>query len=191
MPVMKLPFTDSSKADAHEEKLFQCGLYRMLPRAMQEATQESVHLLEYIHMIPIETVGVPQYYPELTRKLGDLKEPNLIYPVGDGIFTHIFPNSGGGRNAYISVEPLLTGNLIALSREVERRLLDFTDRLSDPENDEEMKQVLMWCLDKICTSKGAGKSSGGLIGRLFGKKGGRHPGGDPGARGTQVRHGAR
>ena len=118
MAVLKLPFTDSNEADTHEEGLFQCGLFRMLPEPVQEVTRESVHLLEYMHMVPIEKMGIPEYYPELTRKLGDLKEPNLIYPVGQGIFTHIFPNNDSGRNTYISVEPLLTSNVIDLSREV-------------------------------------------------------------------------
>ena len=149
MPVLKLPFTESNEADTHQENPFECGLYRMLPKPVQEVARESVHLLEYMHMVPIEELGVPQYYPELTRKLGDLKEPNLIYPVGGGIFTHIFPNSASGRNTYISVEPLLTSNLTDVSREVEKRLLDFTDQLGNIKTDEERKQVLICILDRM------------------------------------------
>ena len=172
MAVLKLPFTDSNEADTHEEGLFQCGLFRMLPEPVQEVTRESVHLLEYMHMVPIEKMGIPEYYPELTRKLGDLKEPNLIYPVGQGIFTHIFPNNDSGRNTYISVEPLLTSNVIDLSREVEKKLLDFTDELGNVETDEDRTRVLIGSLDRICTVKGNGKSRGGLFGGIFGKDGG-------------------
>ena len=128
----------------------------MLPKPVQEVTRESVHLLEYMHMVPIEEMGIPEYYPELTRKMGDLKEPNVIYPVGKGIFTHIFPNDSG-RNVYISVEPLLTTNVIDLSREVEKRLLDFTDALGDVETEEDRTRALVESMDRICSVKGNGK----------------------------------
>ena len=88
--------------------------------------------------------------------------------MGQGIFTHIFPNDGG-RNTYISVEPLLTSNLIALSREVEKKLLDFTDALGKVETDEDRKRVLTESVDKICTVNGSGKSRGGLFGGILGK----------------------
>ena len=170
MPKVILPFSDSNKADAHQEGLFQCGLYRMLPKPMQEVVQENVHLLEYLHMVPVEEVGIPQYYPELTRKLGDLKEPNLIYPVGEHIFSHIYPDRGAGVNTYISVEPILTNDLTELAREVERRLLDFTDVLGTAETAEEKSQVLLQCVDRICTTNGNGKSKGKGLGWVFGKR---------------------
>ena len=170
MPQLKLPFTEENKADSHEEGLHQCGLYRMLPKPVQEVVEKKVHLLEYLHMVPIEEVGIPQYHAKLTRKLRDLKRPNVIYPVTDDIFVHIHPDPHDGRNYYIAVEPTLTQNLDTLMMEVERRLLNFTTELSQAETEEERKEVLLRCVDEICTTNGhEGNSGKGLFG-LFGKK---------------------
>ncbi len=79
----------------------------MLPKPMQESTQESVYLLEYLHTIPLGEVGMPEYYPKLTGKLRDKKKKNLIYPISGGLFVHIMEDPEGGRAFYISVEPRL------------------------------------------------------------------------------------
>ncbi len=170
MPQVKLPFTGESKADSHGDGLLQCGLYRMLPKPIQEAVAGNIHLLEYLHMVPIEQVGIPQYYAKLTPKLRDLKHPNLIYPVAEGIFTHIYPDPQDGRDCYISVEPILTRNLDSLMPEVEMRLLEFTDELAQAKTEEQRKQVLLSCVDRICTTDGNGNPGRGLFG-LLGNKG--------------------
>ena len=56
-------------------------------------------------MVPMAIVGVPDFYPEISRKLGELEHPNLIYPVSDDIFVHIFPDIEDPRNYYLAVEP--------------------------------------------------------------------------------------
>jgi len=170
VPQVKLPFTGESKADSHGDGLLQCGLYRMLPKPIQEAVAGNIHLLEYLHMVPIEQVGIPQYYAKLTPKLRDLKHPNLIYPVAEGIFTHIYPDPQDGRDCYISVEPILTRNLDSLMPEVEMRLLEFTDELAQAKTEEQRKQVLLSCVDRICTTDGNGNPGRGLFG-LLGNKG--------------------
>jgi len=170
MPKLMLPFPQAKQGDSHEEDLLQCGLYRMLPKPVQEAAQENLHLLEYLHMMSAEELRIPDYYSEITRKLGDLKEPNLIYPVGSGIFTHIYAKPSGSRNIYISIEPLLTSDLTALGREVEKRLLDYMDVIGKAVTDEERTQALLWSLDRICTSNANGKSRGGFFRRIFDKR---------------------
>ncbi|HEX77527.1 MAG TPA: type II/IV secretion system ATPase subunit [Dehalococcoidia bacterium] len=142
----------------------------MLPKPIQEAVAGNIHLLEYLHMVPIEQVGIPQYYAKLTPKLRDLKHPNLIYPVAEGIFTHIYPDPQDGRDCYISVEPILTRNLDSLMPEVEMRLLEFTDELAQAKTEEQRKQVLLSCVDRICTTDGNGNPGRGLFG-LLGNKG--------------------
>ena len=157
MPTLTLPFTEENKADAHDQELHQCGLFRTLPQSIQEVTQDNVHLLEYLHMLPIAEVGVPEYYPELDGSLRDLKKPNIIYPVGQGIFSHIYPSRGGERNLYIPIEPLLNTDVSTFIREVERRLLDYTDVLGKSETEEERREALVWCLERICRTEDLSK----------------------------------
>ena len=168
MPSRTLPFTETNKADEGEDDPFQCALFRMLPKPVQEVTRGNVHLLEYMHMVPIEEVGIPEYHATLTKELGDVKEPNLIYPVGDNVFVHIYPEGVG--NTYIPVEPTLSQDLSALSEMVEEKLLGYTDVLGKAGTDEEKKEALLWCLDRICTTEDDSKR--GLFGRIFGKGGG-------------------
>ena len=97
MPELTLPFEVQSGLEAHEGDPFSCALYRMLPEPMQETARESVYLLEYLHTIPIESMGIPEYYPELSRGLEDLEEKNLIYPVEGGLYIHIVDDPVGDR----------------------------------------------------------------------------------------------
>ena len=108
MVEMVLPFSRENNADTHEGTASRCELYEMLPEDMRAVCDEHVHMLEYLHMVPISQVGVPRYYTELSRKMDDLKEPNLIYPIGEGIFVHILVDFKESRNHYILIEPTLT-----------------------------------------------------------------------------------
>ena len=55
----------------------------------QEALRRYPHLREYVQRISAE-LGMPEWKVELTRDLREIKYPNIIYPVGDPIFIHIY-----------------------------------------------------------------------------------------------------
>ena len=76
-----MPF---APAASHEdaEDVFACPLYRMLPEKLQEESRDKPFLWEYLHTLPVEQFGIPQYHETLNRGMGDLENPNLIYPVG-------------------------------------------------------------------------------------------------------------
>jgi len=169
MPEVKLPFSEKNKVDRHDEDFFQCSLYQMLPKPTQEVSRRYPHLLEYLHMVPIGEAGIPQYYSRLPQKMQELSHPNLIYPVTDGIFTHIYPDFHDGRNTYISIEPVLTQDLDSLMLEVEKRLLDMADSLTNINTNEEKKQALLRCIDQICTTELPRKGIFNLSGRRNGK----------------------
>lgn len=172
MAVLQLPFATAGETEMHQEELFQCTLYRMLPPEVQEVVHHNVHLLKYMHMMPVEEVGIPQYHAQLTRKLGEIKEPNLIYPTGDSLFTHIFPNLNGNRNYYVSVEPTLKMDVSGLMNQVERKLMDYTDVLEEAKTEEERKEALIAILDKICSASRGPALMSGLFGRFLGGKAG-------------------
>jgi len=144
-----LPFSRDNKADEHKKGFLECDLYKMLPAGLQEVTQVSPFLLEYLHMVPIAEVGLPQYYPKLERKLGDSKKLNLIYPVSDHIFIHILADKRDSRSNYIPVEPTLTYDLEDLMREVEQRCIDVSDRLAQFDAEGDKQKQLLDYIDKI------------------------------------------
>ncbi len=149
MVQLKLPFTPASSHPS-EENLFDCGLFRTLPKPMQEACQKNTHLLSYLHMLPIETLGVPQFYPTLNRKLGDLRQRNLLYPVSDDVTIHVLSAAGEERDWYIPVEPSLGVELNGKMTRLETRLLDFASGFANTTTSEERETALLQTMDSVC-----------------------------------------
>jgi len=162
MPQVSLPFTGENKVDKHGEDFFQCTLFQMLSKPAQEASQRHPHLLEYLHMVPVAEVGVPKYYSQLTRRMQDISHPNLIYPVTEGVFAHIYPDLHDGRDIYISVEPVLVERLDKLMQELEKRMLDMGDRLNTVSTDDEKMKAFVRCVDESFTT---GPTRGSLFKR--------------------------
>ena len=158
-----LPFTGKGTDDQHGPGVEQCGLHQLLPPALQERTAQAPHLLEYLHLVPVGEVGIPEYYPELNRKLSDLKHPNLIYPVADDLFVHIFADREDARDYYITIEPSSVGDMRPLLERLERRLMDYVEALECAETTEEKAEVLRLAVRENCavTASGNGGSSEG------------------------------
>ncbi len=157
MPKILLPFP------TEKEHTSQSGLYHRLPQDLQEQANNCSYLLEYLQMIPTDGVGVPQYYPELSRKLMRMRMPHLIYPVREKegeerIFIHIYPDPEDIRNFYIPVEPIIGMDLDELMAEIEVKLLDSWAKFPSTGSEEQKRQDLLRCIDEICH---AGERRGG------------------------------
>lgn len=118
---------------------------------MKAEVEKNLHLLEYLHILPIDTMGIPRYVPKLESKHGDIEDPNLIYRVNDQIYVHIYPNKNDVRNFYIPIEPILLTGVGFLIKELEIKLVDHLTGIQfDPENLEEKERILRESLDAIC-----------------------------------------
>jgi flagellar protein FlaI len=126
-----LPFTASTSEHAHKGGLTDCPAFRLLPAPLQEESRGQAHLMEYLHALPLEQVGIPQYVPKLDRSMRDMKNPNLIYPIKDGLYVHVYPDETDIRDYYIAIEPGMMLDLDDLLEEVEERLVDFVAELDD------------------------------------------------------------
>jgi len=169
MPSMILPFAQGKKID-------QASLYQMLPKVLQDIAKENPHVLSYLQMVPIDEVGIPQYHVKPSRKLGDVKQPNIIYPTTPGNFVHVYPDPADERHTYISIEPTIGVNVDSLIRQIEINLLDFTEELQKVATDEEKEQAFLKCIDKICITDSNVQTKGnGLVSKLgLGKNGNHH-----------------
>ena len=128
-----------------------CPVFKLLPEALQRESEINEYLLDYIHLLPVDEYGVPQYYPELERKLGDLQDPNLIYPVGNGMYIHIYPNPKDARNHYIAIEPGMLNDGKAQMEELENHLVDHVATLDDENaGNQERKEALLKILKQAC-----------------------------------------
>ncbi len=181
MTELALPF-EPVEVSSDMDELLSSGLTAMLPDELKKAATEKLFLLQYLHMLPIEEVGVPTYYENPPRSLSDDKNPNIIYPTPAGIFVHIYPQPTSDRHLMIPIEPNLTINMDALMPKIEEGLLYHTEKFEGLQTDEEKEDAFKEALDQICIVKNdgpalrekmyaSGKDSGGGggIGKLLGK----------------------
>ncbi|MFN3973713.1 MAG: type II/IV secretion system ATPase subunit [Dehalococcoidia bacterium] len=152
-----------------EEHLFQCPLFRFLPPEVQEQCRRNVHLLRYLHALPTGQLGVPRFHTTLSRKLGDMKPYNLLYPVSEEVFIHVVTAPKEERPLYIPVEPIFAVRLEDVLPKIEERLLDLAGEFAAAKTAEEKTQALLTALEKVCkVSPGNGNGNGkGSRKRIF------------------------
>jgi flagellar protein FlaI len=152
---MELPFayerSSSGRAPGSNQRL-----HSLLPEPLKEACMENSFLDDYLHWLPIDEIGVPDYYPRLSRNLKDLAVRNLIYPVKGGLFIHVYPDMTSERDCYIPIEPHTTVSLEDVMPEVETKLLDWTEEIGLAETEEEKKEALLRAIDEIVTTNSGG-----------------------------------
>ncbi|MEN6443414.1 MAG: type II/IV secretion system ATPase subunit [Methanoregula sp.] len=132
------------------------ALYKMLPANAKEYVKASPHLLEYLHIFPVNTYGIPLFLSELKKDLRTLEAPNLIYPVNDTTFVHILPDPDDVRNYYIPIEPSFLHSVSSLLPAIETKLIDLIDGLeTDPTTDKERADVIKNMLASVAVIKPA------------------------------------
>ena len=125
-----MPF-DLASDHAHKGDISKCPVFRMIPKKLRNESKSKIHLQSYLHAVPVDKVGPPEYYESLNRSMGDMENPNLIYPVGNGIYIHIYPDPNDARDYYIPVEPGMTEDLALIMEQVEIRLVDYVHELDE------------------------------------------------------------
>ncbi len=153
MESIELPFSrdrlDGSLASRYRNNL------ALFDPELQAAAREHFYLKEYLQALPIATIGVPAYYPKLSRKMEKLKDRNLIYPIDNGLFVHIYPDPKSERDYWVPIDPNLIVNLNGLHTQVETRLLDMAEEIGNAEGNERRRAVLLESIDKIITTETA------------------------------------
>jgi archaeal flagellar protein FlaI len=114
---------------------------------LAEAKAKYSHFRNYVKKISTE-MGEPVFYTKLDRNMKHLKNPNLIYPVGDPIFIHIFKEGNRGMR-YIVIEPSIDKSFQKLYDEVLDRLIEVANSLPVPDRVIEIGDVLLKLMDQI------------------------------------------
>jgi flagellar protein FlaI len=126
---------------------------RQLPLSprLDKHVKEHPYLLTYITEVA-KDVGLPQLYEtfELSYDMKKLKNVNLIYPVGEGIYIHIYTPPKGtatGYRRYVAIEPPKPHpNLL---RVIELKLAEVISESDVAEDVEERKKILLRKLDSV------------------------------------------
>ena len=145
-----LPFKASVDHE-HKGDANKCPVIRRLPKKLRAQSKKRPHLWEYLHRFPIDELGVPEYHEALERSMGDLQDPNIIYPVGGEVFIHILPDKKDARNYYIAIEPGMSVDLTDIIEQVESRLVEYVGDLEEDDTDDEKRaQLLLAIVEKVC-----------------------------------------
>ncbi len=141
------------------------ALYKMLPANAKEYVKASPHLLEYLHVFPVNTYGIPLFLSELKKDLRSMKSPNLIYPVNETTFVHILPDPDDVRNYYIPIEPSFLHSVSLMLPVIETKLIDLIDGLEeDPISDKERAEVIKKMLANVAVIKPKNTDISQLVG---------------------------
>ncbi|ADM28443.1 type II secretion system protein E [Ignisphaera aggregans DSM 17230] len=109
------------------------------------------YLYRYIESIS-NSVGIPTFYDtyELSYDLKKIRNVNIVYPLGEGIFIHVYmPPQGtvSGYRKYVAIEPPKPDP--RLMEMLEIRLAELITEKDVSEDVEERKKVILSKLDKI------------------------------------------
>ncbi|MDD1680393.1 MAG: type II/IV secretion system ATPase subunit, partial [Methanoregula sp.] len=164
---VNLPFkpeTLDSNIDFYSD-IESSALYKMLPANAKEYVKASPHLLEYLHVFPVNTYGIPLFISELKKDLRNMKSPNIIYPVNDTTFVHILPDPDDVRNYYIPIEPSFLHSVSMMLPTIETKLIDLIDGLEeDPISDKERAEVIKKMLATVAVIRPKGTDIGMMTG---------------------------
>ena len=115
----------------------------------RDALDKNSHLRDYVENIKRELGSEPVYLEQLSRDLRYLKRVNIIYPVGDPIFIHIYIKTIGDRAIYHPIEPSIPKSLKRLRETVEDAIALIIDESYDFKTPDEQRDLLFKAIDEV------------------------------------------
>ncbi len=111
-----------------------------------EAMTKFSHLRKYVQKIQA-TMGMPEWYSKLDRDLREIEYPNIIYPVGDPVFIHVYRMPGEGMK-YHPIEPQMTPEEKELFRKIQHKIVKYAVELENLD-EESFFEELMKIYDRV------------------------------------------
>jgi flagellar protein FlaI len=113
------------------------------------ALKRNPHLKKYLDNFKKRYGALPIFTPQLSRDMKALPRPNIIYPVGDPIFIHIFTDREGNKH-YIAIEPRIENQEEKKKYEaVMDSMLELAPFEDTPETEEELEKLIDKLFDKV------------------------------------------
>jgi len=135
-------------------KLDKCPIFSKFPENLQKVCQETPHLLQYLRILVENNIGVPQYFEKVTRAQKGIKNPNLIYKVGSGVYVHVLANPEDIRDYYIAVEPSLIDAQEETLDALELRLAEYVEELEGVADSSKRLEIIMNIVDRVVSISG-------------------------------------
>ena len=129
-------------------------LYLSLTDDLQAQSLAHPHMWNYLSELPMDEIGIPQYHSQLSTSMATQEYRNIIYPVSEGIFIHLYPDLRDSRDFYFTIEPSLSPNIPELMKQVDQLLTKFVEDLKAANYANGNSEVLLSILERICSVKG-------------------------------------
>ena len=154
------PKGNSGSATQDRAGMVSAPLFQSLPQDMQEQVFLNLHLWSYLENLQSNGLDIPEFVSRLNKSFKGNASNNLIYPVANKVFVHIYTAEGEARDVYAPIEPSSGGVTGRLMEDVDQKLIDHVSELQSVVGEEQEKriEVLTSILEKICDTGGNGKS---------------------------------
>ncbi len=116
--------------------------------SLEKAIRNNPHLEEYIDKFQKKHGVIPIWYDSLDRNVSKMAFPNIIYPVGDPIFIHVYRLNG---LHYFAVEPKLTKEEKEKYEKIKKSILKIGSQMDISDDPKELKKTINTLLKKVTT----------------------------------------
>ena len=125
---------------------------------LQTAVERTPHLAEYLNNYRISAQRTPTFVPVPDNSLRDVAALDIIYPVGDPIFIHVYMDNGA--RIYKPIEPDLSIDEQQFMDDVLMIILNFAANYPPPESEEILEKNLEDIYNRITSVGSANKVKG-------------------------------
>lgn len=118
-----------------------------MDETLDDACKRNPHLSEYLADLQRNNKSAPLFTAQLSREMALEKTPNILYPVGDPIFIHIYGEPGKDIE-YFVIEPRLGQDEINKYNIIVEKVLEKGLKKAAPASKEKLKHTLLSLLDE-------------------------------------------
>ncbi|HWG91355.1 MAG TPA: type II/IV secretion system ATPase subunit [Candidatus Thermoplasmatota archaeon] len=122
---------------------------------LKEAVAKNPHLGAYLEAFKAQTGTTPDFHQTLSRSLKDLDMINVLYPVGDPIFIHIYDTPDRKRK-YVAIEPALTPEEKVKYKQIKDLILRLAPFEASPGGEDDLRKTLKKLYQKAVIVEGTG-----------------------------------
>lgn len=121
--------------------------HRPKTESLKEAIRKYKHVFRYVEEWT-KKYPMPEYRTSFSRADKNIENPNIIYPVGDPIFIHVFKLPGDSTR-YFVIEPTIDKDTEEIYEHVLEKLIDIANAYPVPTNISEMRPVIEKLYDDV------------------------------------------
>lgn len=114
---------------------------------LDQAMRKFPHLAQYVKKIRRE-MGEPEFHTQLDRKMKAIDMPNLLYPIGDPLFVHVYRKPKEPKRYHV-IEPELSEEENILHEKILDKMIDLAHRYPVPDKAEDMEPIILKILDEV------------------------------------------